>query len=149
MRTPAASRTERSVQAFRPLWRRTVKIPRVDPSTKMFLESVLPGDERIHLRPMFGNVAAFLNGHMFSGTLGETVFVRLSEKGRKELLALRGASPFETMKGRAMAEYVTIPKVWRKSPEKARGWVRRSIAWVETFPPKERGKPQKAGRRVR
>ena len=126
-----------------------MKIPRLDPITKTFLESILPEDERLHLRPMFGNVAAFLNGHMFSGTLGETVFVRLSEEGRKELLALPGASPFEPVKGRAMAEYVTIPKAWRKSPEKARGWVGRSVAWVETFPPKERGKPQKAGRRVR
>jgi TfoX/Sxy family transcriptional regulator of competence genes len=62
------------------------KIPRAGQSFKKFFESILPKDSRITVRPMFGNLAAFVNGNMCAGVFGESIFLRLSEDDRTELL---------------------------------------------------------------
>ncbi len=38
--------------------------PRPDEDTKAFFESIVPNDPRVTARPMFGNVAAFVNGNI-------------------------------------------------------------------------------------
>lgn len=43
----------------------------------------LPGAE---IKPMFGNLGAFVNGNMFAGPYGSTVGLRLSEADRDELV---------------------------------------------------------------
>jgi hypothetical protein len=63
---------------------------------------------------MFGNLAAFLHGHVFLGVFGETVFVRLPEDARAELME-RGGARFEPMKGRLMTEYVASPRPGARS----------------------------------
>jgi TfoX/Sxy family transcriptional regulator of competence genes len=76
-------------------------------------QTFLPADPRIVIRPMFGHTAAFVNGHMFAGTFGPEVFVRLDEPSRADLLAMAGAKPFEPMKGRPMRGYVQLPEALR------------------------------------
>ena len=60
-------------------------IPRPDEKSKEFFRSLLPDDSRVTIRPMFGNISAFVNGNMFAGLFGNDLFVRLSEERRKEL----------------------------------------------------------------
>ncbi|TMI14728.1 TfoX/Sxy family protein [Candidatus Bathyarchaeota archaeon] len=60
----------------------------------------MPEDPRITIRPMFGNISAFVNGNMFAGLFGNDLFVRLSDESRKELLEEKGASLLEPMKGK-------------------------------------------------
>ena len=43
----------------------------------------LPGAE---IKPMFGNLGAFVNGNLFAGLYGSTVGLRLSEPDRDELM---------------------------------------------------------------
>lgn len=112
-------------------------LPQLDASTKTFFESLVPVGPRVEIRPMFGNVAAFLNGHMFAGVLGDTVFVRLEAVDREEFLRGSGSATFEPVKGRPMREYVTLPAAWGRDEARARSWIERSIAWVATFPPKK------------
>jgi TfoX/Sxy family transcriptional regulator of competence genes len=50
-----------------------IPMPRADEATRAFFESILPDDPRVSVRPMFGNVAAFVNGNMFSGVFGNDV----------------------------------------------------------------------------
>jgi len=102
-------------------------IPRSDENSKEFFRSVLPDDPRITIRPMFGNISAFVNGNMFAGLFGNDLFVRLSDESRKELLEKKGASMLEPMKGRPMKEYILIPKAWRNQHETARLWVAKSL----------------------
>jgi hypothetical protein len=97
-----------------------MNMPRPDDSSRQFFRDVLPDDPLVQSRPMFGNVAAFVNGNMFSGLFGDRVFVRLPPDARAELLAVDDASPFEPMPGRPMAEYVVLPGAWRGEPETAR-----------------------------
>lgn len=99
-------------------------------------EALLPKDRAISVRPMFGHRAAFIHGQMFSGTFGADLIVRLDEQGRRELLTIEGAKPFEPMKGRPMKEYVMLPRAWVDDRAKAGRWIARALAWTSTLPPK-------------
>jgi TfoX/Sxy family transcriptional regulator of competence genes len=119
--------------------------PKPDAAAKAYFESLLPGsDRRVVIKPMFGNLAAFINGQMFAGLFGNAVFVRLDAAGRTELLTEPGAVPFEPMKGRAMKEYVELPAAWRNTSERTRTWLDRSLAWAATLPAKKTAKTPRA-----
>ena len=111
-----------------------MKVPRADEKSKEFFSSILPNDPRITVRPMFGNISGFVNGNMFTGLLGDDLFVRLPEDKRKELLNEKGAKLLEPMKGRPMKDYVVIPKVWLRQPAIVRAWVTRSLEWTIKLP---------------
>ena len=119
-----------------------MSMPKADEATRAYFHTVLPDDPRVSVRPMFGNLAGFVNGHMFTGIFGESVFVRLPEDARAELLAIPGTELFEPMAGRPMREYVTFPDAWRTDQEQAIAWLQRSFAWASELPPKE-AKPKK------
>lgn len=110
-------------------------IPRADAETRKAFEALLPDDPRIAVRPMFGNLAAFVNGNMFTGLFGADLFVRLSEEERAELIEEEGAE-FQPMPGRAMKEYVSLPRTWLDEPDRAVAWIGRSLAWASRLPPK-------------
>lgn len=88
---------------------------------------------------MFGNVAAFVNGNMFTGIFGQDLFVRLSEEARAELIA-EGGAEFQPRPGWAMKEYVSLPRTWRENRAHAGAWMERSLAWAEKLPPKAPGR---------
>jgi TfoX/Sxy family transcriptional regulator of competence genes len=85
---------------------------------------------------MFGQLAGFVNGNMFSGIHGNAIFVRLPEAGREELLREEGAQVFEPMPGRPMREYVVLPEAWASEPERIRAWVVRSLESSAAMPAK-------------
>jgi TfoX/Sxy family transcriptional regulator of competence genes len=85
---------------------------------------------------MFGSVAAFANGQMFTGLFADALFVRLGEADRAELLAA-GGTPLEPMPGRPMREYVSI-ETWRSQPGLAERWVARSLEYALGLPPRIR-----------
>ena len=113
-----------------------MSFPKPDAPSRAYFESVLPEDPRVQARPMFGNLAGFVNGNMFIGLFGSAVFVRLSEEDRAELLKEDGAAIFEPQSGRPMKEYVAFPEGWRRRPKTVRKWVGRSLDWVAEMPPK-------------
>ncbi|MDH3193607.1 MAG: TfoX/Sxy family protein [Acidimicrobiia bacterium] len=99
------------------------------------------------IKPMFGNLAAFVNGNMFCGLFGSDVGVRLDEAARAQLSALPGAGPFGPQ-GRPMGEYVSLPSQWRDSTDGfVDEWVRRALVYTAAMPPKQstqRSKPKPA-----
>ncbi|MDA4134085.1 MAG: TfoX/Sxy family protein [Thaumarchaeota archaeon] len=119
-----------------------MKMPRPDGDDKAFFRSVLPSDPRVHVRPMFGNDAAFVNGNMFAGLFGKQLFVRLSVEDQAELLAEEGASRFAPMEGRPMSGYVVVPSAWRADPKKVGAWVEKSLAWSSRLPAKVTKRPK-------
>jgi len=118
----------------------TMKIPGADKNLEVFFKSILPDDPSITVRPMFGNLAAFVNGNMFSGLYGDDLFVRLSDEGRADLLNVKGASVFEPMKGRPMKEYICVPKEWLEKPALVKPWIFRSLEWSSALPKKKKKK---------
>jgi TfoX/Sxy family transcriptional regulator of competence genes len=115
-----------------------MKIPRPEKDFVEFFKSVLPDDSRVKLRPMFGNISAFVNGNMFAGLYWADFFVRLSDDARKELLGNKGASVFEPMKGRPMKDYALIPRSRRHQPDTVRTWISKSLDWASRLPGKKK-----------
>ena len=92
---------------------------------------------------MFGGRSYFVNGNMFSGSHGDTIAIRLSEAERTEFLEeYPEASIFEPMPGRPMKENVRAPPALLAATELLDHWLRRSLEYVRTLPPKEK-KPRK------
>ncbi|WP_274361687.1 TfoX/Sxy family protein [Paenibacillus thermotolerans] len=113
-----------------------MSMPRMDDESKALFTSVVPPDPRITIKPMFGALAGFIHGNMFTGLVGRHIFVRLPEVQRIQLLEQEGAAEFSPMPGRPMKEYVTVPEQWRGEPEKIREWIAISLSWAETLPEK-------------
>lgn len=113
-------------------------MPKADEEAKAYFRSLVPADPRVEVRPMFGNLAAFVNKNMFLALFGDQVAVRLAEEDRGKLLGEPESSVFEPMPGRAMGEYVVLPAAWRKDKAKTGRWVRRSFDWATGLPPKKK-----------
>ena len=96
--------------------------------------AIVPDDPRVALKPMFGNLGAFVNGNMFMGLFGADIGVKLDAAGTGELRAVEGAGPFGPAE-RPMGGYVTLPPSLVGSPDGER-WVARSLAFVASLPPK-------------
>jgi TfoX/Sxy family transcriptional regulator of competence genes len=110
-------------------------------ATAAFL-ALVPRDPALTTRPMFGNMAAFVNGNMFAGLFGDDLFVRLAEADR-ENVKKQGGKDFEPMPGRAMTGYVCVAAAWRAKPAPARVSILQALEWTRQMPTKKSaaGKP--------
>jgi len=117
-----------------------VQIPKATDEDKDYFRSILPPDPRVEVKPMFGNVAGFVNGNMFVGLFGSDVGVKLADADREQLLT-EGGGPFGPAE-RPMGGYASLPASWRDDPEKASAWAERAFNHVATLPPKVK-KPKK------
>ena len=110
-------------------------MPKPSEQAKAAFTRLVPGGPTVTLRPMFGNLAAFVNGNMFAGLFGEDLFVRLPEdesaKVRKQ-----GGRDFAPMAGRPMKGYVTVPNTWRGKPDAVKGWIATALELTGRMPPK-------------
>jgi TfoX/Sxy family transcriptional regulator of competence genes len=111
-----------------------MQIPKPTEADKAAFGSLVPDDGRVEVKPMFGNLGAFVNGNMFMGLFGSQVGVRLSPEDAATLLAMEGAGPFGPTE-RPMGGYVTLPPSMHGTPE-ATGWVGRALTFVGAMPPK-------------
>jgi hypothetical protein len=99
---------------------------------------IVPRDRRVERRKMFGYPAAFVSGNLFMGLHQEALILRLSEKDRTSFLRIAGASVFEPMLGRPMREYVVVPPAVIDRATSLAGWIRRSLDYASSIPPKDR-----------
>ena len=112
-----------------------MEIPKPSEADKAYFRSVVPDHPEVELKPMFGNLGAFVHGNMFAGLFGPAVGVRLAEADRAELASTAGSGPFGPAE-RPMGGYLSLPLAWRDSPELAAHWVNRALAFVSAMPPK-------------
>jgi TfoX/Sxy family transcriptional regulator of competence genes len=122
-----------------------MKMPKPSDQAKAAFSGLVPGDPAVSLRPMFGNLAAFVNGNMFAGLFGEDLFVRLSDDEAARITRA-GGRPFEVMPGRAMTGYVIVPATWQKKPEPVRAWITQALTLTRAMPAKAK-KPAAAKKR--
>jgi len=81
------------------------------------------------VKPMFGQLGAFVNGNMFAGLFGPDIGVKLADNEAARLEAA-GGGPFGPAE-RPMGGYLSIP-----AGEDAAEWVARAHAHVAAMPPK-------------
>jgi TfoX/Sxy family transcriptional regulator of competence genes len=133
-----------------------MSMPKPSEQAKSAFQKLLPPDPAVTARPMFGNLAGFVNGNMFCGLFGDDLFVRVSEADQAKIRK-QGGKPFEPMAGRAMTGYVVVPAGWQKRPDATSGWIVTALVWTKAMPAKPakglksarattRAKPAKASR---
>ena len=122
-------------------------MPKPSEEAKAAFTKLVPSGPGVTLRPMFGNLAAFVNGNMFAGLFGEDLFVRLPEQ---ESAAVRkqGGRDFEPMAGRAMKGYVTVPSTWRSKTDASSAWIKRALELTGKMPPKASAAKKAAARKT-
>jgi TfoX/Sxy family transcriptional regulator of competence genes len=113
------------------------------PELSRILDEAAEPFPAIERRKMFGCPAFYINGNMFAGVYGQQLFLRLPPEQRAELAAGLGAKPFEPIAGRPMKEYVTMPEAVWSEQAALDEWMRRSVEFVASMPPKQ-PKPKKA-----
>ena len=62
-----------------PTARGPMKLPRPSEEAKAAFAKLVPDGPAVTLKPMFGQLSAFVNGNMFCGLFGEDLVVRLPE----------------------------------------------------------------------
>jgi len=127
--------------------RAPMKMPKPSEQAKAAFTKLVPGDQAITLKPMFGNLAAFVNGNMFAGLFGEDLFVRLPDAEAQPIMR-SGGRPFEPMAGHAMSGYVMVPADWQKKPDATRAHITHALTLTRAMPPKAR-KPAAATKKMR
>ena len=118
-----------------------MEIPKPSEDDKRFFRSLLPEDSEVEVKPMFGNLGAFVHGNMFAGLFGSAVGVRLAEPDAAELAAVDGSGPFGPAE-RPMGGYLSLPSAWRDDADLAAQWVDKARSYVGSLPPKVK-KPKK------
>ncbi|MGI8928641.1 MAG: TfoX/Sxy family protein [Candidatus Limnocylindrales bacterium] len=110
--------------------------PKSSEEARVLFRTLVPNDERVTVRPMFGSVAAFIEGQMFMYLFADDLYVRLSPADREAVTAA-GGGPLEPMPGRPMREYVDIPD-WRSDEQTVRQWGAQALDFALTLPPKKK-----------
>ncbi len=118
-----------------------MEILKASDEDKEFFRSVLPDEPDVDIKPMFGNIGAFVHGNMFAGLFGSAVGVRLSDTDQAELATMEGSGPFGPAE-RPMGGYRSLPQSYRTTPEAAADWVSRAFEHVKSMPAKAK-KPKK------
>jgi len=117
-------------------------MPKPSEHAKAAFQKLVPPDPNVTTRPMFGNLAGFVNGNMFCGLFGEDLFVRVSDEDQARVRK-QGGRAFEPMPGRAMTGYVVVPDSWQKKPGATRDWIVTALLWTRTLPAKDKAKAGK------
>src|SRR5260370_8797909 len=89
-----------------------MEIPKPSAEDKQFFQSLIPDDPAVEIKPMFGNLGAFVGGNMFAGLFGSAVGVRLDDAARGELAAIKVAGPF-CPPDRPSGGSTRLPAPWR------------------------------------
>jgi TfoX/Sxy family transcriptional regulator of competence genes len=110
-----------------------MQIPKPTDADKRFFRSVVLEAPGIEVKPMFGNLGAFVNGNMFAGLFGSSVGVKLAADDLAELATVEGVGPFGPTE-RPMGGYLSLPSSF--TAEQATLWVNKAQAYVSTLPPK-------------
>ena len=120
----------------------SMTMPKPSEEAKAAFQKLVPPDPAVTTRPMFGNLAGFVNGNMFCGLFGEDLFVRVSDDDQANVRK-QGGRAFEPMPGRAMTGYVVVPVGWQKKPDSTRVWIVTALKWSRQLPSKDNAKAKK------
>ena len=112
-----------------------MKMPKPSEGAKERFSGLVPDDPNITLRPMFGNLAAFVNGNMFAGLFGDGLFVRLPD-AEAEAVIKKGGKWFEPMAGHRMSGYVMVAADWQHKPATATPLIARALTLTRAMPAK-------------
>jgi TfoX/Sxy family transcriptional regulator of competence genes len=102
------------------------------------LRELLADEDGITEKKMFGGLAFLLHGHMSVSASGQGgLLARIDPAETDAVLAKPDVSLME-MRGRTMDGWVRVAPDGVKTKAQLAAWVRRSVDYVKTLPPKAR-----------
>jgi TfoX/Sxy family transcriptional regulator of competence genes len=110
-----------------------MQVPRPTEEDKERFRALVPDDPRVEVKPMFGNLGAFVNGNMFLGLFGSDVGVKVSAADGERLRAA-GGGPYGPAE-RPMSGWVTLPPT--ATAEDAEQWIMSALSFVGGQPPQQ------------
>lgn len=114
-----------------------MQIPKPTDEVKEFFRQVVPDAPGVVVKPMFGNLGAFVNGNMFAGLFVSSIGVRLLDATTiTQLRSIDGTGPFGPAK-RPMGGYIALPLAWSSSPDNVSEWIQIALAQVGQLPAKQ------------
>lgn len=113
-----------------------MEMPKASEADKERFRAAVPEHPDVQVKPMFGNLGAFVNGNMFAGLFGPTIGVKLSESDKAELESEHQTQPFGPP-DRPMGGYAGLPQAWAEDSERTAEWVARAFENIATLPPKK------------
>jgi|SRR5579884_853419 len=113
-------------------------IPKPSGEDKARFHDLVPPGTAVEIKPMFGNLAAFVNGNMFMGLFGADIGVKLPPDGLEEVIAV-GGGPFGPPE-RPMGGYVAVPR--SMDDAHVRALASRALSYVALMPAKAPKKPK-------
>jgi TfoX/Sxy family transcriptional regulator of competence genes len=100
------------------------------------LRELLADEDSVTERKMFGGLAFLLRGHMtVSASRNGGLLARVDPEETDAALA-RPHATLMTMGGRTMDGWITVAPEGVKTKRELGAWVKRSVAFVKTLPPK-------------
>ena len=100
-----------------------MQMPKPTEADKDRFRSLVPDDPRIEVKPMFGNLGAFVNGNMFAGLFGPDIGVKLDAVSNLDLaptIARLLNLQMPDVQGRVLTEIlsttVSAPEAKAKTP---------------------------------
>ena len=123
-----------------------MEMPKATEADKEHFRAVVPDHPEVVIKPMFGNLGAFVNGNMFAGLFGATIGIKLSDEDREALESGERTVPFGPAE-RPMGGYTGLPEIWNEEGEgddaRARAWTEKAFAYVAGLPPKAAKEPKR------
>ncbi len=108
-----------------------MEMPRPTDAHRDAFRALVPDAPGVEVRPMFGQLAAFVHGNMFMALYGGQATFKLAAADLEAARAREDAEPFAPG-GRTMREYVALPL----GASGLDDLVDRALAYVSTLPPK-------------
>lgn len=100
------------------------------------LRDLLAEEDAITEQRMFGGLAFLLHGHMsVSASRNGGLLARIDPADAEAALARPHVTPMQ-MGGRTMDGWITVAPEGLKTKRQLAGWVKRSVTFVNTLPPK-------------
>ncbi|MCW3040797.1 MAG: hypothetical protein JWM31_2702 [Solirubrobacterales bacterium] len=116
-----------------------MEMPKASDADKEHFRAILPDHPAVVVKPMFGNLGAFVNGNMFAGLFGPTIGVKLARVDAELLDRSEATVPFGPPE-RPIGGYTGLPEAWNAGNDgdgaPAKAWVEKAFAHVAGFPPK-------------
>src|SRR5258708_35387111 len=92
-----------------------MEVPKPSEGDREFFRSLIPDEPAVEVKPMFGNLGAFVNGNMFAGLFGPAVGGRIDAAGRGEMASIEATGPCAPAE-RPMAGSLSLPRAWPPTP---------------------------------
>lgn len=86
-------------------------------------------------KEMFGGLGFLIEGNMCCGVIDDSLVARVGPESYDDALSAPHARPFD-FTGREMRGWVFVDHSGLSSEEELEEWVDRTVAFVETLPPK-------------